>query len=89
MTVAAESVALGPGHRAGATGRIADTLHRAGARCRALRRRSGRRGADRITVRPWAAQALRPSALGRRGPVLGAAQLTVCRILAAPTLLPA
>ncbi|PYC88425.1 ROK family protein [Streptomyces tateyamensis] len=45
--------------------------------------------AARVTVRPWAPEALRPSALGRRGPVLGAAQLTVRRILADPTLLPA
>jgi predicted NBD/HSP70 family sugar kinase len=44
--------------------------------------------ADRVTVRPWAPEALRPSVLGRRGPVLGAAQVTVRRILADPTLLP-
>ncbi|AUY53531.1 ROK family transcriptional regulator [Streptomyces sp. CB01881] len=45
--------------------------------------------ADRVTVRPWAPEALRPSALGRRGPVLGAAQTTIRRIMADPTLLPA
>ncbi|MFI6849190.1 ROK family protein [Kitasatospora sp. NPDC050467] len=44
--------------------------------------------ADRVTVRPWAPEALRPSALGRRGPVLGAAQTTIRRIMADPTLLP-
>ncbi|MCG6499732.1 ROK family transcriptional regulator [Kitasatospora sp. A2-31] len=44
--------------------------------------------ADRVTVRPWAPEALRPSVLGRRGPVLGAAQTTVRRIMADPTLLP-
>ncbi|WP_030231220.1 ROK family protein [Streptomyces sp. NRRL S-350] len=45
--------------------------------------------ADRVTVRPWDPEALRPSALGRRGPVLGAAQTTIRRIMADPTLLPA
>ncbi|MFI2612671.1 ROK family protein [Kitasatospora sp. NPDC018619] len=45
--------------------------------------------AARVTVRPWAPQALRPSALGRRGPLLGAALTTVRRIMADPTLLPA
>ncbi|MFF0428288.1 ROK family protein [Streptomyces sp. NPDC004520] len=45
--------------------------------------------ADRVMVRPWAPEALRPSALGRRGPVLGAAQTTIRRIMADPTLLPA
>ncbi|MDY0816199.1 ROK family protein [Kitasatospora purpeofusca] len=45
--------------------------------------------ADRVTVRPWTPEALRPSALGRRGPVLGAAQRTIRRIMADPTLLPA
>ncbi|AJF68958.1 ROK family transcriptional regulator [Streptomyces vietnamensis] len=45
--------------------------------------------ADRVRVRPWAPEALRPSALGRRGPVLGAAQTTIRRIMADPTLLPA
>ncbi|WP_083975893.1 ROK family transcriptional regulator [Kitasatospora azatica] len=45
--------------------------------------------ATRVTVRPWEPQALRSSELGRRGPVLGAAQLTVRRIIADPTLLPA
>ncbi|WBP91437.1 ROK family transcriptional regulator [Kitasatospora cathayae] len=44
--------------------------------------------ADRVTVRPWAPEALRPSALGRRGPLLGAALTTVRRIMADPTLLP-
>lgn len=42
---------------------------------------------DRVTVRPWAPEALRSSALGRRGPVLGAAQTTIRRIMADPTLL--
>ncbi|MFC5661714.1 ROK family protein [Kitasatospora misakiensis] len=45
--------------------------------------------ADRVTVRPWAPEALRPSAQGRRGPLLGAALTTVRRIMADPTLLPA
>ncbi|WP_030394410.1 MULTISPECIES: ROK family transcriptional regulator [Kitasatospora] len=45
--------------------------------------------AARVTVRPWAPEALRPSALGRRGPLLGAALTTVRRIRADPTLLPA
>ncbi|MFI5982308.1 ROK family protein [Streptomyces sp. NPDC051555] len=44
--------------------------------------------AARVTVRPWAPEALRPSALGRRGPLLGAALTTVRRIVADPTLLP-
>ncbi|MER5639166.1 ROK family transcriptional regulator [Kitasatospora sp. NPDC002227] len=43
--------------------------------------------AARVTVRPWAPEALRPSALGRRGPLLGAALTTVRRIMADPTLL--
>ncbi|MFB9370322.1 ROK family transcriptional regulator [Kitasatospora sp. NPDC001664] len=45
--------------------------------------------ADRVTVRPWEPEALRPSALGRRGPLLGAALTTVHRIMADPTLLSA
>ncbi|MFG3224798.1 ROK family protein [Kitasatospora sp. NPDC048194] len=45
--------------------------------------------AARVTVRPWDPQALRPSALGRRGPLLGAALTTVRRIMADPMLLPA
>ncbi|KJS61691.1 ROK family protein [Streptomyces rubellomurinus] len=45
--------------------------------------------AARVTLRPWAPEALRPSALGRRGPLLGAALTTVRRIMADPTLLPA
>jgi len=45
--------------------------------------------AARVTVRSWDPDALRPSALGRRGPVLGAALTTVRRIMADPTLLPA
>ncbi|MGW5418815.1 ROK family protein, partial [Streptomyces sp. NPDC003943] len=45
--------------------------------------------ADRVRVRSWEPEALRPSALGRRGPVLGAAQATIRRIMADPTLLPA
>ncbi len=44
--------------------------------------------AARVTVRPWAPEALRASALGRRGPLLGAALTTVRRIMADPTLLP-
>ncbi|MFI9330933.1 ROK family protein, partial [Kitasatospora sp. NPDC052868] len=44
--------------------------------------------AARVVVRPWAPEALRPSALGRRGPLLGAALTTVRRIMADPTLLP-
>ncbi|MEU4114171.1 ROK family protein [Kitasatospora sp. NPDC028055] len=44
--------------------------------------------AERVTVRPWAEEALRPAALGRRGPLLGAALTTVRRIMADPTLLP-
>ncbi|MFC5907090.1 ROK family protein [Streptacidiphilus monticola] len=38
----------------------------------------------RVAVRPWSADALTASALGRRGPLLGAARLTVRRILADP-----
>ncbi|MER7581154.1 ROK family transcriptional regulator [Kitasatospora sp. NPDC097691] len=45
--------------------------------------------AARVTVRPWDPDALRPSALGRRGPLLGAALTTVRRIMADPLLLPA
>ncbi|WP_419248634.1 ROK family transcriptional regulator [Streptomyces melanogenes] len=45
--------------------------------------------AARVTVRPWPPEALRPSVLGRRGPLLGAALTTVRRIMADPTLLPA
>ncbi|EFL13311.1 ROK family protein [Streptomyces sp. C] len=45
--------------------------------------------AARVTVRPWHPEAVRPSALGRRGPVLGAAWSTVQRIIADPTRLPA
>ncbi|MFJ9770664.1 ROK family protein [Kitasatospora sp. NPDC101157] len=44
--------------------------------------------AARVTVRPWAPEALRRSTLGRRGPLLGAALTTVRRIMADPTLLP-
>ncbi|MGW8779448.1 ROK family protein [Streptomyces sp. NPDC055796] len=44
--------------------------------------------AARITVRPWTPEAVRPSALGRRGPVLGAAWSTVQQIIADPTRLP-
>ncbi|MFE7594960.1 ROK family protein [Kitasatospora sp. NPDC057512] len=44
--------------------------------------------AARVTVRPWAPEALRASALGPRGPLLGAALTTVRRIMADPTLLP-
>ncbi|WP_030192638.1 ROK family protein [Streptomyces sp. NRRL S-87] len=42
----------------------------------------------RVTVRPWTPEAVRPSALGRRGPVLGAAWSTVQQIIADPTRLP-
>ncbi|MFB6612630.1 ROK family protein [Streptomyces sp. NPDC085524] len=45
--------------------------------------------AARVTVRPWTPEAVRPSALGRRGPVLGAAWSTVRQIIADPTRLPA
>ncbi|GAA2784007.1 ROK family transcriptional regulator [Kitasatospora paracochleata] len=45
--------------------------------------------AARVTVRPWEPEAVRASLLGRRGPVLGAALLTVRRLLADPTRLPA
>ncbi|WP_083975573.1 ROK family protein [Kitasatospora mediocidica] len=44
--------------------------------------------AARVTVRPWDPEALHCSALGRRGALLGAALLTVRRIIADPTLLP-
>ncbi|MEU9143716.1 ROK family transcriptional regulator [Streptomyces sp. NPDC048349] len=44
--------------------------------------------AARVIVRPWPPEAVRPSALGRRGPVLGAAWSTVRRIIADPTRLP-
>lgn len=44
--------------------------------------------AARVTVRPWPPEAVRPSALGRRGPVLGAAWSTVQRIIADPARLP-
>ncbi|MET8295817.1 ROK family protein [Streptomyces sp. NPDC005180] len=44
--------------------------------------------AARVTVRPWAPEAVRPSSLGRGGPVLGAAWSTVQRIIADPTRLP-
>ncbi|GAA3368044.1 ROK family transcriptional regulator [Streptomyces sannanensis] len=40
--------------------------------------------AARVTVRPWDPLALRASSLGRRGPLLGAAELTVRRILRDP-----
>lgn len=39
----------------------------------------------RVTVRPWQVDALRASDLGRSGPVIGAALLTVRRLLADPT----
>ncbi|MCB5168524.1 ROK family protein [Streptomyces bambusae] len=45
--------------------------------------------AARVTVRPWPPEAVRPSALGRRGPVLGAAWSTVHRIISDPAQLPA
>ncbi|WP_051944057.1 ROK family transcriptional regulator [Streptacidiphilus rugosus] len=40
--------------------------------------------AARVRVRPWDADGLRASALGRRGPLLGAGLLTVRRILTDP-----
>jgi predicted NBD/HSP70 family sugar kinase len=43
--------------------------------------------ADRVRVRPWVPDALRPSRLGRRGPVLGAAHLTIQRIVTDPARL--
>ncbi|KIF02497.1 ROK family protein, partial [Streptomyces sp. RSD-27] len=44
--------------------------------------------AARVTVRPWTPEAVRPSSLGRSGPVLGAAWSTVQRIISDPTRLP-
>ncbi|MFE9428839.1 ROK family protein [Kitasatospora sp. NPDC006697] len=44
--------------------------------------------AARVTVRPWRPDTLRSSALGRRGALLGAALLTVRRIITDPTRLP-
>nr|WP_308191765.1 ROK family transcriptional regulator [Kitasatospora humi] len=44
--------------------------------------------AARVTVRPWPPEALRPSALGRRGALLGAALLTARQIIGDPTRLP-
>lgn len=43
--------------------------------------------AERVTVRPWDREALLASALGRGGPLLGAALVTVRRILDDPGLL--
>ncbi|MFE9427384.1 ROK family protein [Kitasatospora sp. NPDC006697] len=43
--------------------------------------------AERVTVRPWEPGALRGSALGRTGPLLGAALLTVDRIMNDPASL--
>jgi predicted NBD/HSP70 family sugar kinase len=40
--------------------------------------------AERVTVRPWSAEALQPSELGRRGPLLGAGTVTVRRIIENP-----
>jgi predicted NBD/HSP70 family sugar kinase len=40
--------------------------------------------AARVTVRPWAPEALLVSELGRRGPLLGAATATVRRIIEDP-----
>ncbi|WP_411104616.1 ROK family protein [Streptomyces sp. cmx-4-9] len=45
--------------------------------------------AARVTVRPWNPEAVRRSALGRSGPVLGAAWSTAQQIIADPTRLPA
>ncbi|NKI43857.1 ROK family transcriptional regulator [Streptomyces physcomitrii] len=42
--------------------------------------------AGRVTVRPWSPEALTASTLGRRGPLTGAAALTVGRILEDPGL---
>ncbi|MDH6115407.1 putative NBD/HSP70 family sugar kinase [Kitasatospora sp. MAP12-15] len=44
--------------------------------------------AARVTVRPWPPGALRPSTLGRRGALLGAALLTTRQLIADPTRLP-
>ncbi|MHA6762866.1 ROK family transcriptional regulator [Streptacidiphilus sp. PAMC 29251] len=41
--------------------------------------------AERVTVRPWASEALTVSTLGRRGPLLGAALVTVRRVLENPS----
>lgn len=40
--------------------------------------------AQRVTVRPWDPEALRVSQLGRRGPLLGAATVTIRRIIENP-----
>ncbi|WP_145909170.1 ROK family protein [Kitasatospora viridis] len=45
--------------------------------------------AARVTVRPWPSEALRPSLLGRRGALLGAALVTTRQLIADPTRLPA
>lgn len=45
--------------------------------------------AARVTVRPWSAEAVLPSALGRSGPLVGAALLTVRQILEDPAALTA
>ncbi|MDJ0385359.1 ROK family transcriptional regulator [Streptomyces sp. G-G2] len=44
--------------------------------------------AVRVTLRPWPPEALRCSALGRRGALLGAALMTTRQIIADPTRLP-
>lgn len=40
--------------------------------------------AERVTVRPWSPEALQLSELGRRGPLLGAATVTIRRIIENP-----
>jgi predicted NBD/HSP70 family sugar kinase len=40
--------------------------------------------AERVTVRPWSADALHVSQLGRRGPLLGAGTVTIRRIIENP-----
>jgi hypothetical protein len=40
--------------------------------------------AARVTVRPWSAEALQVSELGRRGPLLGAGTVTIRRIIENP-----
>ncbi|HEV2347966.1 MAG TPA: ROK family transcriptional regulator [Actinocrinis sp.] len=40
--------------------------------------------AARVTVRPWNSEALQPSELGRRGPLLGAGTVTIRRIIEDP-----
>jgi predicted NBD/HSP70 family sugar kinase len=39
---------------------------------------------ERVTVRPWSPEAVRLSELGRRGPLLGAATVTIRRVIENP-----